>query len=83
MTVIKKLVQFIRNKPLDMVLYLVFAIAIIKLYSLYFSVNVDDANWGKFSIENNCNLQKTEYGIQKASWKCDDGKVYYRWMHQK
>jgi len=83
MNMIKRTIQTIRNKPLDCVLYLIFAIAIIKLYSLYFSVNVDDANWDKFSVEHHCKLQKNENGTQEANWKCDDGKVYYRWMHQK
>lgn len=79
----KNVMDFFRKKPLDVILYLIFAIAIITLYSLYFSVNIDDANWDTYSTEHNCKLLKTEYGTQKASWKCDDGKHYYRWMHQR
>ncbi len=79
----KNLFQFIRSNPRDVLLYLIFAIAIFKLYGLYFSVNVDDANWDSFKVEQNCKLLKSEYGTQKASWKCDDGQVYFRWMHQR
>ncbi|KAF3982559.1 MAG: hypothetical protein HFP81_02490 [Methylococcales symbiont of Hymedesmia sp. n. MRB-2018] len=79
----KSIIQTIANKPFDFVLYLVFAIAIITLYNLYFSINVDDANWDQFSAEHHCKLQKDYYGTQKSSWKCDDGNLYYRWMHQR
>jgi hypothetical protein len=40
--------QCIRQKPIDILLIFLFAIVIIKLYSLYFSVNVDDGNWEQF-----------------------------------
>ncbi|MEO1879950.1 MAG: hypothetical protein ABGX40_08250 [Methylococcales bacterium] len=83
MNAIKSIFRTLRNKPLDFVLYLLFALAIIKLYSLYFSVNVDDANWESFRVEHHCKLQKNYYGTQESSWKCDDGNVYYRWMHQR
>ncbi|KAF3977755.1 MAG: hypothetical protein HFP77_05615 [Methylococcales symbiont of Iophon sp. n. MRB-2018] len=79
----KSIIETMANKPFDFVLYLVFAIAIITLYNLYFSVNVDDANWDQFSAEHHCKLQKDYYGTQKSSWKCDDGNLYYRWMHQR
>ena len=83
MNKIKQVFQYFRNKPIDFALILIFSIAIIKIYSLYFSVNVDDANWATFKVEHHCELLKTKYGNQKASWKCDDGNVYYRWMHQR
>ncbi|NOU22335.1 MAG: hypothetical protein HOO93_11215 [Methyloglobulus sp.] len=71
------------KKPLDFVLYGVFALAILKLGSLYFSVNPDDSNWNEFKIEHHCKLRKTEYGVERASWNCDDGKTYFRWMQQR
>lgn len=80
---LKKIIQYIRNKPLDVVLFLIFALAIIKLYSLYFSVNADDGNWEQFKIEQNCKLLKNERGTKKLSWKCDDGEIYFRWMQQR
>jgi hypothetical protein len=83
MNIIKVMLQAITNKPFDFVLYFIFAIVIIILYKLYFSINVDDANWEQFSAEHHCKLQKNYYGTQKSSWKCDDGNVYYRWMHQR
>jgi hypothetical protein len=71
------------KKPLDFVLYGVFALAILKLGSLYFSVNPDDSNWNEFKAQHHCALRKTEYGVQRSSWVCDDGKTYFRWMQQR
>jgi hypothetical protein len=80
---IKKIIQYLRNKPLDCVLILIFTLAIVKLYSLYFSVSVDDGNWEQFKIEHHCKLLKNERGTKKLSWECDDGEVYFRWMQQR
>jgi len=75
--------QFIRQKPLDVLLILIFAIVVIKLSGLYFSVNVDDGNWEQFKSEHNCKLLTTKTGTQRLSWECDDGKIYYRWRQQR
>ena len=79
----KKTTQFIRQKPLDVSLMLLFAIVVIKLSNLYFSVNVDDGNWEQFKSEHNCKLLTTETGTQRLSWDCSDGKIYYRWRQQR
>lgn len=79
----KKTAQFIHQKPLDVSLMLLFAIVIIKLSSLYFSVNVDDGNWEQFKSEHNCKLLTTETGTQRLSWECDDSEIYYRWRQQR
>ena len=79
----RKIVQFIRQKPIDVLLMLLFAIVSIKLSSLYFSVNVDDGNWEQFKSEHSCKLLTTATGTQRLSWECDDGKIYYRWRQQR
>lgn len=75
--------RFMPKKPLDFVLYGIFALAIIKLTSLYFSVNPDDSHWNEFKEQHHCKLRTTEYGVQRSSWDCDDGKTYFRWMQQR
>jgi hypothetical protein len=79
----RKTVQVIGQKPIDVLLILLFIIVIIKLTSLYFSVNADDGNWEQFKSEHNCKLRTTETGTQRLSWECDDGKIYYRWRQQR
>ena len=65
------------------VLTLIFAVVILKLSSLYWSVNVDDGNWEQFKAEHKCLLLTSKTGTQRLSWQCDDGKVYYRWRQQR
>ncbi len=79
----KKNAQFIHRKPMDVSLMLILAIVIIKLSSLYFSVNVDDGNWEQFKSEHNCKFLTTETGTQRLSWECDDSEIYYRWRQQR
>jgi surface polysaccharide O-acyltransferase-like enzyme len=78
-----KTVQFILQKPIDVLLIFLFAIVIIKLYSLYFSVNVDDGNWEQFKSVHSCKMLTTETGTQRLSWECDDHEIYYRWRQQR
>ena len=79
----KKITQYIRQNPIDVLLILIFAIVIINLSTLYFSVNVDDGNWEQFKSEHNCKLLTTETGTQRLSWECDDSEIYYRWRQQR
>ena len=79
----RKTEQFFRQKPIDVLLMLIFAVVLIKLANLYFSVNIDDGNWEQFKSEHNCKLLTTETGTQRMSWECNDGKIYYRWRQQR
>ena len=79
----RNIAQFIRQIPMDILLILLFAIVILKLSSLYFSVNADDGHWEQFKSEHNCKLLTTETGTQRLSWECDDSKIYYRWRQQR
>ena len=80
---VRKIAQFIRQKPIDVLVIALFTIVIIKLSSLYFSVNANDGNWERFKSEHSCKLLTTETGTRRLSWECDDGKIYYRWRQQR
>jgi hypothetical protein len=71
------------RKVFDIVVFVLLAAVVIKLISLNTGVTVDDDTWNDFKTEHNCQLQKSAYGNQEASWLCDDGKVYYRWRQQR
>jgi hypothetical protein len=72
-----------RRKPLDLLLIAALIAAIVKLTSLYLSVNTDDGAWEQFKAEHHCKLRVSEHGTQRASWECDDGEIYYRWRQQR
>ena len=80
---LKQFAQFIRQQPINVLVIALFVIVIIKLSSLYFSVNADDGNWEQFKSEHSCKLLTTETGTQRLSWECDDSKIYYRWRQQR
>jgi hypothetical protein len=80
---LKQFAQFIRQQPINVLVIALFVIVIIKLSSLYFSVNADDGNWEQFKSEHSCKLLTTETGTQRLSWECDDSEIYYRWRQQR
>ena len=80
---VRKIAQFIRQQPINVLVIALFVIVIIKLSSLYFSVNADDGNWEQFKSEHSCKLLTTETGTQRLSWECDDSEIYYRWRQQR
>ncbi|MEQ1529643.1 MAG: hypothetical protein ABL925_10025 [Methylococcales bacterium] len=81
--IVNHTINFIRLKPIDTGLYLLAALVLLKLGSLYFSVSVDDGNWNEFKDQHHCRLHVNDSGNQQLSWYCDDGKTYYRWRQQR
>jgi hypothetical protein len=77
-----KITSLTGRNVFDMLVFLILVTVVIKLISLNTSVTVDDDAWNEFKTQHNCQLQKSAYGNQEASWLCDDGKVYYRWRQQ-
>lgn len=78
-----KIMALTGRNVFDILVFLLLAMVVIKLISLNTGVTVDDDTWSDFKTEHNCQLQKSAYGNQEASWLCDDGKVYYRWRQQR
>ena len=73
---------FIQSKPKDVLLILIFTIAIAILIRLYSQTQIDD-NWGQFIIEHQCKIvQKEGSNNHRTGWLCDDGETYYRWRQQ-
>lgn len=81
--VTSKFRQTLTGKPLDIVLYAVFALAIIKLFSLYAGINEDDGQWNAFKTQHHCQLKRSGDSNIQSTWECDDGKTYYRWRQLK
>ena len=73
---------FIQSKPKDVLLILIFTIAIAILIRLYSQTQIDD-NWDQFIIEHQCKIvQKEGSNNHRTGWLCDDGEIYYRWRQQ-
>lgn len=70
-------------KPLDIVLILLFTLAIAKIFSLYLSIEDEEMDWETFRVENNCKLKLDKDGYESSTWVCDDGEVHYGWRQQR
>jgi hypothetical protein len=75
--------RFLPKNVLDIVLYGVFALAILKLFSLYQGINENEGNWNDFKTQHNCQLKSSGESSVPSTWECDDGKTYYRWRQLK
>ena len=80
---LKRTLLYCRERPLDLILILVFLIAIIKITSLYMRVETDIDNWDEFKTEHHCVPHLSNPEVKISNWKCDDGKVYYNWRQQR
>ncbi len=74
-----KVKRYFTRKPLDLALYLIFALAVLKLFGLYSDINDHEDNWNEFKQQHHCKLKETATGNIELAWQCDDGETYYRW----
>ena len=73
---------YIHCKPWDVLIIVMFVIAILALLRQYSNTPVDD-DWEHFVAEHHCTANKFKNDKSlKSGWICDDGKEYYRWRQQ-
>lgn len=82
-TGVVKLLTLLHRNLTNVLIGIFFSVAVIKLLSLYLSVNTDDGRWEQFKTEHQCRLLVNDRGSQRLSWQCDNGKIYYRWRQQR
>ncbi|MGR9053768.1 MAG: hypothetical protein ACU84J_14075 [Gammaproteobacteria bacterium] len=78
-----RFLSFVRKNWVNVLLAVVFLIALVKLLDLYFSAGIDDGEWDAFKAEHHCRLEVNDKGSQRLSWRCDDGETHYRWRQQR
>ena len=80
---VKTFIAYIRSNPIDFLIIVVFAIAILALIRLNMQTQIDD-NWEQFQSQHNCKLIEAKGGNNiRTGWICDDGEEYYRWRQQR
>ncbi|MFM8331753.1 MAG: hypothetical protein ACKN9T_08695 [Candidatus Methylumidiphilus sp.] len=50
---------------------------------LLFSADESEEDWEAFKQARHCQSVGRQAGNNQGGWRCDDGKVYYRWRQQK
>lgn len=59
------------------------ALAGVVVIYLLFSAHEADEDWERFKQDRHCQSVGREAGNNQGGWRCDDGKIYYRWRQQK
>ncbi len=80
---IQSLFQYIRQKPIDILIYLLILAAVIKIYSLYSSSDMDNETWQRYKNEHNCHERISTEESKISSWQCDNGEVFFNWRQQR
>jgi hypothetical protein len=70
-------------KPLDIAIFGGLAAAFATVVYLMASAPEGDAEWEAYAKENHCTPVGATDGSNRGGWKCDDGKVHYRWRQQR
>ncbi len=70
-------------KPLDILLFGSLAAALIVAGVLLFSAPEGGEAWDAFVRKHHCQAVGSEDGSNRAGWRCDDGKIHYRWRQQR
>ena len=70
-------------KPIEIAAFSTLGLAFVTVAYLIFSAPEGEADWQKFVAEHHCQSVGGEGGNNRGGWRCDDGKIHYRWRQQK
>ena len=70
-------------KPLETAIFAGLGIALLVVAYLILSAHEGEGDWQKFVEENHCQAVGSADGSNRGGWRCDDGKIHYRWRQQK
>jgi hypothetical protein len=72
-----------RLKPWEILLFSLLVLAALKTAGLLFGVHESEEAWDRFKAEHHCEAVGQIQGSNRAGWRCDDGRTYYRWRQQR
>ncbi len=70
-------------KPLEMAVFSALGIALVTVAYLILSAPEGEADWQAFVAAHHCQSVGAADGSNRGGWRCDDGRVHYRWRQQK
>lgn len=73
----------IAMKPVEIFLFGGLAFAMIVVALLLFSAPEGGEEWDAYVREHHCQAVAATDGSNRGGWRCDDGKVHYRWRQQR
>jgi hypothetical protein len=70
-------------KTLDVIVFGCLAAALAAVAVLLFSAPEGGEDWDAFVRDRHCQTVGGADGSNRAGWRCDDGRIYYRWRQQR
>jgi hypothetical protein len=70
-------------KPLEIGVFGSLGAAFIVVVYLILSAPEGEADWEAYVRDHHCTPVGAMDGSNRGGWRCDDGKVHYRWRQQR
>jgi hypothetical protein len=70
-------------KPMDIAVFSALGIALMFVAYLILTAHEGEGDWQKFVGANHCQAVGAADGSNRGGWRCDDGRIHYRWRQQK
>lgn len=70
-------------KPTEIAVFTGMGVALMAVAYLILTAHEGEGDWQKFVEANHCQAVGASDGTNRSGWRCDDGKIHYRWRQQK
>lgn len=70
-------------KPLETFAFGGLAVGLIGAVIMMKSAPEGEEEWNAYVRDHHCQAVGTTDGSNRGGWRCDDGKVHYRWRQQR
>lgn len=70
-------------KTAELAAFSVLGAAALTVGYLILSAPEGEADWQRYVETHHCKAVAATDGSNRGGWRCDDGKVHYRWRQQK
>ena len=70
-------------KPVEIAIFSALGVALMVVAYLILTAHEGEGDWLKFVEAHHCQAVGAADGSNRGGWRCDDGKIHYRWRQQK
>ena len=70
-------------KPLEIFAFGGLAVALVAVIVMMKNAPEGEADWEAFMRDHHCQAVGAADGSNRGGWRCDDGKIHYRWRQQR
>lgn len=70
-------------KSFEVIVFGSLALAFVAVFLLLYSAPEGGDDWDTYVRDHHCQAVGAADGSNRGGWRCDDGKVHYRWRQQR